>query len=85
MPRSFHTRIRWPLPIRSLFACLVGVLLTCIIFWENWHRQVGNAVFKSLVDDYGWQFRTSQPIAEVVLVSVLCVPGRAFVISAGGN
>ena len=58
---------RWPLPIRLLIPCLVGVLLTCLIYWENWHREAGNTFFKSLVDDYGWQFRTSQPIAEVVL------------------
>jgi hypothetical protein len=51
-------------------------MLTCLIYWQNWHRDVGNAAFISLVDDCGWQFRTSQPIAEVVLVSVLCVPSN---------
>ena len=67
MPRSdmHNPRTPWPLPLRALFACIVGVLLTCIIYWENWHRDAGNAVFKSLVDDYGMSFRASQPVAEV--------------------
>ena len=82
MARSFHTRIRWPLPIRALFASIVGVMLTCLIYWENWHRAAGNAVFKALVDDYGMSFRASQPIAEVVLVSVLCVPGMVAALYA---
>ena len=72
---SQTSRRPWPLPLRILIACAVGVMATCIVYWGNWHRQAGNAVFTSLVDFYGWQFRTSQPIAEVVLVSVLCVPG----------
>lgn len=50
-------------------------MLTGLIYWQNYHRDAGNAVFIALVDNYGWAFRTSQPIAEVVLVSVLCVPG----------
>jgi hypothetical protein len=25
--RSFHTRIRWPLPLRGFIACAVGVLV----------------------------------------------------------
>ena len=77
MPRfnMQKTRTRWPLPLRLLIACAVGVTQTCLIYWENWHRQAGNAAFVALVDDYGMSFRTSQPVAEVVLVSVLCVPG----------
>ena len=74
-PERNPSRIRWPLPIRVLFTCLVGVLLTCIIYWEDWHREAGNAVFIALVDDSGMSFRASQPVAEVVLFSVLCVPG----------
>ncbi len=72
----------WPLPLRLLITCLVGVMLTCLIYWQNYHRDAGNAFFKSLVDDCGMSFRASQPIAEVVLVSVLCVPGMLVALYA---
>jgi hypothetical protein len=48
-------------------------MLTRIVYWESWHRSVGIAAYKMLVDGHGPSFRMSQPVAEVVLVSVLCV------------
>ena len=39
-------------------------MLACLIFWKNWHRQAGIAVFIALVNDYGMSIRASQPIRK---------------------
>ena len=67
-------RLRWPLPVRVLLACAIGVMVSCLGYWADGHRQTANAAFRAMMEDDRLQIRTMQTIAEVVLVSVLCVP-----------
>ena len=68
-------RLRWPLPVRVLLACAIGVMVSCLVYWADGHRQTANAAFRAMMEDDRLQIRTMQTITEVVLVSVLCVPG----------